>query len=413
MIVKGHQPRTSLPKLPSLPNITVTDTDLTRDLTLCTVYAVRINNTVILKDIPGQDLSCLEKLKQEEWHETCLTWHYYFNNPYKRAGRCKLLLQNLGTVTLRYCWKKQRRSIPFIPEDIYDQVFFFQKNEDVLSPGQSKEIFFTFISNKPGIYCESWELSFCNICFFDTLSDKLCVNLCADAVENAENIRKKIETLQHRIERKAIANIVISIIEDIFIEATSVKHKPYPYKHLFLEAEMFVMKNPFCFYHQTEVMKMKDLYTEMTRNEWDLSIGTWRKAMIEKEFDDRMTYYNLLKKSHKEFLKPWYEGEDLMTEKYCTMKFIFGQMADNFDKKYEELVAFYRLSIQHTKENIDDVPMKSPVNLEDSFYREQQKISNLFYIYAYGYVCTAIEMCAGVLSSLDLNRWMEFDFCQI
>ncbi|KAI8424550.1 hypothetical protein MSG28_003007 [Choristoneura fumiferana] len=105
------------------------------------------------------------------------------NEQVKRVGRSKLYLQNLGTVTLRYCWKKIKKPIPFIPEDTYDQVFFFNKNEDVLPPGQDKEIFFTFISDKP--------------------------------------------------------------VNDVVDKATVTTPQIYPYKKYFLEAELFVMKNPY------------------------------------------------------------------------------------------------------------------------------------------------------------------------
>lgn len=410
-MVRGYKPRTPPPKLPLIPTIKVTEVHKPMELTLSTVYALRINNTIFLKNIPGQDLSYLKKIKQEDWHEDCTTWYYYFNNSYNRAGRCRIFLHNLGTVSLRYCWKKLKRSIPFIPEDIYEQVFFFNTNEDVLSPGQSKEILFTFLSDRPGIYCESWEISFCNICFFDTLSEKICVNLSADAVENAKEIRKKVEILQAKIEKKAIKNIVTDILDDIIIKAKEVPHQEYPYKHLFVEAEIFLMKNPVCFYHQTEVQKLKDFYTEMCRKPWDLSLITWRQAMIEKEFEDRMKYYDLLKKSHADLLKPWREGEDLLKQKRRVIYQLLGQMADNIDKKYNELVSLYTPQDVDGGDVTGDVPKNSPLPmiLENI---EPQTISNLFYMHAYDYVCTTIEMCAGVLSSMDLNRWIEFDFCQ-
>ncbi|KOB74953.1 MYCBP-associated protein [Operophtera brumata] len=408
LIVKGSKPKTPPKKIPPLPNIIITEPVGLSEEDLCNVYAIRINNTVICKDIPGQKLDYLTKMKTENWHETCNSWSYYFNTPIKRAGRCKLYLQNLGTVALRYCWKKIKKPIPFIPEDIYEQVFFFNKNEDVLSPGQSKEVFFTFVSDMPGIYSEYWELSFCNIFFFDTLSDRLSVSLYADSVEDVAGIKQKVDLLKAKIDRKAITNIVSDIINDATTKAVAIEPQKYPYKKLFLEAEIFLMKNPVCFYHQTEVMLMKNLYTEMVPGElWDLSIANWKAKMMEQKYDERMRFYELLKKSHHELLKPWYEGEDLAKQKHRAVKLLISQMADMFDKEYDRLVVIFS-SVDTDEEERE--PMSHVSIITDPMIKQQ--IHNLFYIHAFDYVATTIELCAGVLSSLDLNRWVEFDFCQ-
>lgn len=399
--------------MPPLPGIVIDETSDLCEEALSGVYAIRINKTVIYKDVPGQTLIHIPTFQNDDSHEPCTTWTYYFNVPMKRAGRAKLSLQNLGTVTIRYCWKRIKRLMPYVPEDDLQQVFFFNKNEDVLSPGQNKEIFFTFISNKPGMNSEYWELSMCNVCFFDTMTEKLTINLYGDAVENIDMIKRKTEILKTRINRKAIDNLASEFVNEIFDNVFVVPPEIYPYKKFFLEAEIFVLKNPVCFYHQTEVAKMKEYYTEMVPGElWDLSIGTWREQMMAKDFDDRMKYYELLRKSHAELLKPWYEGEELLKEKHRAIKLLLGRFIDNFDMEF--------------------------ISVSDSFVRQQQPLTgggstlraksksktiavdpftaltvrNIMYIRLYEHFKHTIEMCAGVLSSLDLNKWIEFDFCR-
>ncbi|XP_031767615.2 MYCBP-associated protein-like [Galleria mellonella] len=411
LIIKGSKPVPPPKKILPIPSISVVPSLVSENIT-CSIYAVRINNTVIFKYIPGQNVEIIQKMQRESWHEPCTSWTYYFNVPLKRAGRSKLFLENLGTVALRYSWKKIKRSIPFIPEDFHTPVFFFNKNEDVLSPGQSKQLSFTFVSDKVGIYSEIWELSFCNICFFDTLADKLIINLHGDSVENIVNIKRKIETLKNRINRKAINNIVMDLLEDIVHKATITEPQIYPYKKNILESEIFNMKNPTCFYHQTEVNKMKDMYTEMVPGElWDLSISNWRQKMMEKAYDERIKYYELLRKSHMELLKPWNEGEDLITHKYRATKLLLGKMVDSFDLSYKRVLDM----INYKKE----IPEQSEPS--ESYHRIESLtvdphtiniIRNVFYIYAYEHVSTAIETVVGILSSLDLNKWIEFDFCR-
>lgn len=357
-------------------------------------------------------------MKLEPWHEQCTSWSYYFNVPVKRVGRSKLYLQNLGTVTLRYCWKKIKKPIPFIPEDTYDQVFFFNKNEDVLPPGQDKEIFFTFIAEKPGIYNELWELSLCNICFFDTLANKLVVNLTADSVENLEKRHIAVAKLKADIYEKSIRNLVYDIVNDVVDKATVTEPQIYPYKKYFLEAELFVMKNPVCFYHQTEVMKMRNFYGEMNNNkEWNLSITTWRQAMLKLDYDNRMKYYELLRSSHSDLLKPWYEGDSLLKSKYRVVKILLGQLADKFEVERSSITNFY-IPNEEDKytEPITGIKTGSVAKMR-SMTRINPvvlyTINNVFYIQMYEHVATTIEACAGILSSLDLNRWIEFDFCRI
>lgn len=412
LLIIGAKPKAPPKKKPILPSIITTEPVSQCGGFLSNVYALRINNTVIYKDIAGQNLSPLRKMQQESWHESTYTWTYYFNVPVNRLGRAELFLKNLGTVTLRYCWKKMKRLIPFIPERIYDQDFFFCKNEDVLSPGQSKEIFFTFVSDRPGIYSEVWEFSLCNICLFESLSDKFIFNLTADSVENAQGISRKIEKLQCRIDRKVSYRLVLAILEKILIDITTEKPQIYPYKNYFLEAELFVMKNPVCFYHQTEVNNMKEKYSEMTLGTtWDLSIHTWRDEMIKKEFEERMACYEFLKKSHAELLRPWYEDNDLLQEKYRAMKVFLGQLADKFYDEHQRISKWNGvISESEGTSNKNDQTIQSPVPVTSL---SPHTIQNIFYITMYEQLGTTIETCVGILRSLELNRWIEFDFCRI
>lgn len=405
LIVKGE--KVSRPVATSRPIIPCINIDSgTEPVALFhSIYAIRINNTVIYKEITGQDMSNIMRMKQEPWHEECTSWNYYFNIPIKKAGRSQIFLHNLGTTTLRYCWKKDKTPISFIPDDTDSQVFFFNKNEDVLSPGQSKYINFTFISDKPGIYKESWEIIFCNICFFDTVMEKVIFNLHADATENFEKILRKTEILKARIDRKANFYTMRQLLEDILKKSMTVEPQIYPYKKYFLEAEIFLMKNPVCYYHQTEVMKMKELYNEMVPGEeWDLSISTWRQVMIHKGFEDRMKYYECLKNSHSDLLKPWVEGEKLLQQKYRAVKFFIGQLADHLEAEYDRIVEMYLPPPSNL------AARSSPVNL--FIHTSNPFVHNIFSIRAFEHVAATMEVIAGVISSLDLNRWLDFDFCR-
>ncbi|XP_063619715.1 MYCBP-associated protein-like [Cydia splendana] len=407
LLVKGINPPPPPKKKPILPDVTGTlDNSLACD-NLHAVYALRVNNTIFLKDTPEQNLTYLKQKQKEPWHEYCTSWTYYFNTPVTRAGRGKLYLQNLGTVTIRYCWKKLKKPIPFIPEDEV-QMFFFNKNEDILTPGQEKYVFFTFVSEIPGIYKEYWELSLCNICFFDTITDKLVINLLADSKEDYIKTTTAIARLKSEIDIKSIEFDAAQLINEAISKAVAIQPEIYPYKNYFLEAEIFIMKNPVCFYHQTEVAKMKDYYAEMKGDEeWDLSIRSWREQMLRKEFDERMKYYELLRKSHCDLLKPWYEGDDLLVCKYRAVRLLLNQLADQFDSEHDR--------IYNPAEEAQSKDVYTSIPSRESLHADEPNIDmmrNLYYIKMFEHIGDTLKACAGILSSLDLDRWIEFDFCR-
>ncbi|XP_061710902.1 MYCBP-associated protein-like [Cydia pomonella] len=409
LMIKGINPPPPPKKKPILPDVKETLDNNPACVNLHAVYALRVNNTIFLKEVPEQNLTDLKQKQKEPWHENCTSWTYYFNTPVTRAGRGKLYLQNLGTVTIRYCWKKLKKPIPFIPEDEV-QMFFFNKNEDLLTPGQEKYVFFTFVSEKPGIYKEYWELSLCNIGFFDTLTDKLVINLLADSKEDYITTNMAIAQLKSEMDIKSIQFDALQLINDAISKAVAIQPEIYPYKDYFLEAEIFIMKNPVCFYHQTEVAKMKDYYAEMRRGEdWDLSIRSWREQMLQKEFDERMKYYELLRKSHSDFLKPWHEGDDLLKSKYRAVTLLLVQLADEFDSEHDRI-----FNPAEEAQSLQDTTYTS-IPSRESLHTDQPNIDmmrNLYYIKMFEHIGDTMEACAGVLSSLDLDRWIEFDLCR-
>lgn len=409
LFIKGNKPKMATRTLPVLPEILITPTTDYYSEELSAIYAVRINNTVFIKESSARSLRHLKQMQEEKWHEACSSWLYYFNVPVKRVGRAKLFLQNLGTTSLRYCWKKIKEQIHFVSDDDLNQVFYFNKNEDVLSPGQSRDVYFTFVSSTVGIYNESWELGFVNVSFLDNLSKKLTVNLQADTVQDMETIRKKIDIVKVRLNRKAVRKLIKTLLNNAVETATRVEPQVCPYKQLLLESELFIMKNPICYYYQTEVMKLKDFYSEMMPGEiWDLSITAWRDVMMKKDFDDRMKYYNVLKQSYAELMKPWNETRDHLWLKHVSVKLILSQLANKFDEIYVELIDV----IDDLKpfDRLSEIPsgFKTPVHS-----KIQTMVHMIFYMRMYDQIKMAIEACTGIVSSIDANRWIKFDFCQV
>ncbi|XP_032513235.2 MYCBP-associated protein-like [Danaus plexippus] len=400
LVVVGTKPKTPPKKMPSVPVISIILQNEPLGDFYPSIYAVRINDTVFFKNTPPHDLHSLHEMQKQSWHVNCNSWSYYFNCPVKRVGRSKLFLQNLGTVTLKYCWKKLK---PVSVEDYQEPVFFFNRNENVICPGQTQYIYFTFISGEPGSYRETWELIFYNVSFYESVDKAFKVNLYADSTENFYKIKKKIEKLENFIYNILLRNIARDLLHEIITKSTSVQPQVYPYKEMFLEAEMFVMKNPVCYYHQTEVMKMKNFYEEMVvHRQWDLSISSWRLEMMKKDYEERMKYFDLLKSSHKELQKPWYEKNDLFEQKYKAVYELLGQFASKLDYEYTRIPSMFFMSF----------PEESQIQSSTTIQESPAVVTHIFFLRAYEHFSVTIELCAGILSSLDLNRWIHFDFCR-
>lgn len=414
-MIQGKNPQKNIEpteiKQPPVPNIEITEPPCPCEDALQGLYALRINNTVLIKEIPGQTVPghLLQQLA-EPWHEACTSWTYYYNVPVKKMGRAKVILKNLGTVAIRYCWKKIRKSIPFISDDLYAQYFFFNKNENVLSPGQCKEINITFLSTQPGIFDEYWELSTVNISFFDTLTDKLTVNLHGEAVEQCHHITDKINETKYNLCNKAMSNIARSLLNQMIEVATSNEPEVIPYNRMFLERDIFVVKNPVLFYHQSEVEKMKLVYAHITKGQvWDLTIASWRSAMMKLEFEDRMLHYTELQQSFRHLLKPWYEGHDVAFYKERSVKMVLQRLAEKFDKEYETVLQPFLPKVeQQTKRGAQNASF-SQLPLDEHV---QDMLRRMFYMKMRERVYESLGIIAGVISSIDKYRWIDINFCK-
>ncbi|XP_041970835.1 MYCBP-associated protein-like [Aricia agestis] len=373
------------------------------------VYAVQINESIYYKCYQGVGLKHLANIQKQITLQS--SWTYYFNITVNKMGRAKLFLKNMGTVSLRYSWKKIVRPIEFIPNTNNELVFFFNKSDDIIYPGEEKHILFTCLSNRAAFYNESWEMKFRNVSFLESQNDKFEIKLNADVTENLDLIKRKVNKIKNSIEHRAATIMIKLLIDGMVTKATDLEHHIYPYKYLLLEAEMFEMKNPEYFYHETKVAKLKQLYIDMTSNTWELSIKDWRRDMMKLEYDNRMKYYDLLKQSCKELLRPWRENEDILQQKYKAVKTVLYRFADKFDGEYYDLIKEYDPS---------NIAKRGEINATFSYLKKQKpkvNVDNVYHVHyifnlrMYGHMCSMIETCVGIISSIDLNRRISFDFC--
>lgn len=401
------------------------------------VYALRINDTIFKTDNTSQESQIFfEQLENQNFCKNSLTWSYYFKVPMKKIGRGKLILQNLGSVRITYCFEKLLNTknctaLPTYSHDQCKQKFFFKSNEDMVTPGQIKEINFTYFSNTPGIYEEFWNLKILNVDFFKLTHEKIIINLVGETVEDIEKLIKNIQDLKENITTNANYLMIFNILQEAITKAIIKKPEIYPYKDYFLEADLFVTINPDHCYHQTKVQKLKELFTEMTGDEWNLSIKSWRDAVTAKEFDKRMFYYDILKLANRELLKPCTNNlDDLLKQKHRIVALLMNNLIDKFYDERIRLTKAYETDeiIQKSEETFPDGSVAaSPAeyinrsNSESSHFSKSSCtpttfkddiVLSVFYLHMYEHLVETIETCAGVLSSLDLNRYVDYNMCR-
>lgn len=396
------------------------------------VYALKINST-IFKNRTQESEIFIEELENKNCYKKALTWTYYFNVLEKKIGREKIILQNLGTVTIKYKFERSQTTEDYTVLPIYSynqckQQFFFKKDEDMVTPGQTKEINITYFSNAPGIYEESWELKLLNVDFFKSSNEEIVINLVGETVEDIKTINKNIQHLIEEINLKANYLMIFNFLQEATTNAIFIKPETYPYKDYFLEADLFVTINPEYYYHQTLVQKLKEFFKEMTGDEWDLSVRSWREAVVAKEFNERMIYYDVLKHAHRDLLKPFSDNlDDLSRQKHRMVKFLMNNLVDKFYDERIRLTQAYGLAdkfIQEPKEErFGGCVAVSPEEFINRSHSESSNVSksscitstlnedvvlSVFYLHIYEHLVTTVETCAGVLSSLDLNRYVVF-----
>lgn len=399
------------------------------------VYALRINDTIFKTDnTPQESQIYFEELKNITYQKNALNWMYYFNVPVKRIGRGKLIFQNLGTVTIKYCFERSQNTenytlLPIYSHNRCEQKFFFKFGEDIVTPGQIKEINITYFSNTPGIYEESCDLKILNVDFFKSPNEKVVINFVGETVEDIERLNKNIHVLKDKINTKADYLMIFNLLQEVITKAIIIKPKMYPYKDYFLESDLFVTINPEHYYHQTKVEKLKEIFIQMTGDEWDLSIRSWRDAVVAKEFNERMIYYDILKQANRDLLKPWFDNSDhLSQQKHWMVELLMNNLIDKFYDERIRLTEAYQTDelIQESKENFFESSVAvSPAEYVNRSHSESSNFSkysritlfkddvalSVFYLHMYEYLAKTIETCAGVLSSLDLNRNVDYNTC--
>ncbi|XP_038633722.1 MYCBP-associated protein isoform X4 [Scyliorhinus canicula] len=167
---------------------------------------------------------------------------------------------NDGTTVIYYKWKRLPEPEHCIVKPSYSlmQKFYFNTNSDVILPGDTVNLPFTFKSTNAGIFTEFWE--FCTHPVV-LAGASLQVALWGVALFEDKNESAR-QQLQEELEEKEKKAIIELILNEVIAGVRTPQRSPSPIEISFIEEEVFERKNPKLHYKFNIVQSLKELWKQ-------------------------------------------------------------------------------------------------------------------------------------------------------
>ncbi|GCB62498.1 hypothetical protein scyTo_0014504, partial [Scyliorhinus torazame] len=174
---------------------------------------------------------------------------------------------NDGTTVIYYKWKRLPEPEHCIvkPSNSLMQKFYFNTNSDVILPGETVTLPFTFKSTNAGIFTECWE--FCTHPVV-LAGASLQVALWGVALFEDKNESAR-QQLQEELEEKEKKAIIELILNEVIAGVRTPQRSPSPVEVSFIEEEVFERKNPELHYKFNIVQSLKELWKQCFVNSRD------------------------------------------------------------------------------------------------------------------------------------------------
>ncbi|GLV42111.1 hypothetical protein CBL_04930 [Carabus blaptoides fortunei] len=205
----------------------------------------------------------------------------------------KISLKNLGTVTLRYYWKRvllETDLLGIIPYRPPTFSFAFKKNESKILPEETKMLPIYFQTKRPGIHQETWEM-FTEPDVFT--SGKLLLILWANAeLKNSTTVENRIrERIEEGLKNTIITDTLLDTLKMVRTLTKSdesiLSEEPLNEKDIFEASNVYFGvpgSLPFI-YHYDEYLvgELKNLYNKLKSDndpeEWNYQIEDIRRVI--------------------------------------------------------------------------------------------------------------------------------------
>ncbi|CAL7937457.1 unnamed protein product [Xylocopa violacea] len=303
LVIKNHVP--FKPEvLPRIPPITISRVEDEEEKSHCGYYPEQV---VVLK-IQEREIVWQKSDSSKCDAETEPTmWSLTFSGTVNKRMEKEIVFENKGNRVIVYQWRNTVLHSDALPLPIRMSPFFFNKTKGVILPGQIVKLQVWYLPRRSCIVTEFWRL---------VTSPILCPSQlifrfwgCARTSKKDERSRlESIRTIDRYLDRCVSNSVAWEIMDDIVDSIISFKRPQVAYGNLFLESELFIVKNPLCFYSPSILTEFHKIYYNATnQNElrWDMSLDDLRDALLRiKQSERRDNMLSRFNSLYKECLKP-------------------------------------------------------------------------------------------------------------
>lgn len=263
------------------------------------------DRTIVLKIQEREIIWRRDAFEDKETETDPITWELTFASGINRLTEKEIIFENKGNHVIVYQWRDATFQSKVIPLKKQISPFYFNKSKEVILPGQFVKLKVWYRPRVSGVFSELWRL---------LTEPELCPSLlifrfwgCAETVDaNADKYSPAM--MVDRYLDRCIRDTRVREIVSEMIDIDTIKPPEPLYGSLFLESEIFTIKNPLCFYHPSILQELHKLYytaTNQTKQRWDLSLNELRETLLNIMQPERR--HNLLlqfSQLYKECLKP-------------------------------------------------------------------------------------------------------------
>ncbi|KAL2738590.1 hypothetical protein V1477_011949 [Vespula maculifrons] len=409
-----------------------------------------ITITLAEEDKPCKDLDLAIILKiqdreivqnsNDRSNEKPIEWNFNFRGKVDERSEQKITFENKGNIVIHYRWRDWSFQPNFQFFQKHDSPFYFNKTDGIVLPGKIEELKIWYLPRSSNVFVESWRL------FTDpkiSNSPLICRFWgCAEERDDKISSCFAISKIDLYLNRCIKDSIIREIIEKIIANIDYRKPSEPAYSSLFLEKEVFSAKNPYHFYRMVIILKLRELYHEVTERPavpWNLSLNDLREILLlikkpERRQQMLLRFSNLCK----ECLKPPLISTFVNDKKYTAVYNALCSFANCFEIESEFVLTNCILTKEnkpidpndslmsqlsagsinkHRKKNKnqDNEPTKSQV-LGSSVSLEQRYTGNqlykeVFFVRIYEILGEIIERISAIINSYNRLDGIDTSFC--
>ncbi|XP_064323490.1 MYCBP-associated protein [Phalacrocorax carbo] len=204
---------------------------------------------------PARWINCIAPCRDEIGIAARLT----FETLAGEKAESSLTVSNNGTAAIWYNWMRLPQQIPSRETKGKKMpCFYFDTRPGVILPGETREFFFLFKSQRAGIFSESWEFRTHPLLLGGAL---LQVTLWGIAVyeDKLADLREKLEA---DLAARESAAIVEESLKELLVRIRTPERAPSPAGAYVTEEELFHQKNPELHYQHQVVKQLHELWRQ-------------------------------------------------------------------------------------------------------------------------------------------------------